>query len=354
MPACEDVAEMTRHGFLAQEQFCGDRPIRATVSHQLEHLLLARRQRAFLSVAVGAIDCSEVGQRAQLLEGGTGSVDLHPCCVLIAQRSAGCADLEPSSWRLRMVHRLAAKDPTRGGEWVALTGVRPEPAEPGPSMAGLRLDVWCQHPAASSSSALAATVGGAEVRGLQGDLNASGQQSRSLRCVWVLGQRPIEARGRSRCLSLCGAQLRKSRLHLVAAACGRGVRAIGELEAAVQTMQLGQAVLCSADDHAVGRQPIPSALGFLGRLGPRSEKVQNLGAVDLADPSVGNETRLRITPAGQSSGPLRRSLQIEALHAGRNHRTVGQPGDLRSDDLGGDVAASIRRGCRRRQPCRRA
>jgi hypothetical protein len=70
---------------------------------------------------------------------------------------------------------------------------------------------------------------------------------------------------------LCGAQLRESRLHFVATACCCGVRSLGKLEAAVETMQLGQAVLGPADDHAVGRQPIPSAFGFFGRLGPRSQ-----------------------------------------------------------------------------------
>ena len=110
----EDVAEMTRNGLLSQEQFGGDRPIRTAVPGG------APPSRA---PSAGLPRCRARRGRwrrgrpsTQLLEGGTGSIDLHTSCV-VAQRPASCADLKPRLGCLvRHVDSLP-EGPTHVGDW---------------------------------------------------------------------------------------------------------------------------------------------------------------------------------------------------------------------------------------------
>src|SRR3954452_17300439 len=66
-------------------------------------------------------------------------------------------------------------------------------------------------------------------------------------------------------------------------------------------------------------------------------QLQNLGSVHLAFSAVGQKSRLCVGPTSQCLGPLRGTSHVESIHAQRDHRAVGDPGDLRYHSIGDGV-----------------
>src|SRR5512133_4271340 len=93
----EDVAEMPRHGLLTEEQFCCDASVRVALGYQDQHLTLPSRQRVTGRCASDWRQRSTIKLGAKLFEDGTRRIQLHPRRILVTQRPARRAHLNPGT-----------------------------------------------------------------------------------------------------------------------------------------------------------------------------------------------------------------------------------------------------------------
>ena len=93
----EDVAEVSSHRFLAEEQDRRDSSVGVPLRHQHKHLTLTRSERVPRACAFDRSQRRKIRLCAQLLEDRTSGVELHPGRVVVTDRSTCRADQDPGT-----------------------------------------------------------------------------------------------------------------------------------------------------------------------------------------------------------------------------------------------------------------
>ena len=102
-------------------------------------------------------------------------------------------------------------------------------------------------------------------------------------------------------------------------------------------MQLRQPVMRPACDESGRWHPLADLDCLFAGLGPGSVNLEDFRPMHLALAAVGHQSGLRVAPAGERSRPFASALDIETLHAQRDHGAIRQPDDGRRNALGDDI-----------------
>ena len=123
-------------------------------------------------------------------------------------------------------------------------------------------------------------------------------------------------------------QQRQAGLGIAAELAGALIGGVGSIEVTDQAEEVALDGVGGGEGGGVDRrgEAIASAFGLDEGVGPRSEQLEDLGAMKEAVTTVEHELLLGVAPARHRFRPRSAPTEVEQLHAGVDHAAVGVAG----------------------------
>ncbi len=165
---------------------------------------------------------------------------------------------------------------------------------------------------------------GGRVAGREHDLDVGTEPAGPRHRVLRLVEGPLDHPGRGLVLPLGESEQREARLWIVAVFAGVKIRSLRRIEVADEAQQIALDRERSTERRRVDgcSEPIARVPRLHKRFGPRTEQLEDLGAVKKAMTAVQDELLLRVTPADERVGPGSAAFEVEELRAGIDHGAV--------------------------------